>query len=78
MAIDETDNNDPRRQFAHCLPLKDYTRRRRVCNDCGHRFTTVEVSQEDIDAVALEVEHLREQVKRHENAMQIFLESLRS
>lgn len=78
MAIDETDNTDPRRQFAHCLPLNGYTRRRRVCNECGHRFTTVEVSQEDIDAIALEVEHLREQVKRHENAMQILLESLRS
>ena len=78
MAIDETDNNDPRRMFAHCLPLTDYTRRRRMCNACGHRFTTIEISQEDIDAVALEVERLREQVVQHKSAMQIMLASLRS
>ena len=78
MALDDTDNNDPRRQFAHCLPLKDYTRRRRVCNACGHRFTTIEISQEDITAVALEVKRLREQVEQHKSAMQLMLNSLRS
>jgi hypothetical protein len=78
MAIDKTDNNDPRRQFAHCLPLRDYTRRRRVCNKCGHRFTTVEISQEDIDAVALEVKSLRQQVKQHETAMRLVLKSMPS
>lgn len=78
MAIDDTNNNDPRRTFAHLLPLTDYTRRRRMCNACGHRFTTVEINQEDIEAIALEVEHLREQVSRHKSAMQVLLDSLRS
>ena len=49
-----------------------------MCNACGHRFTTIEISQEDIDAVALEVERLREQVVQHKSAMQPMLASLRS
>jgi transcriptional regulator NrdR family protein len=78
MALDDTDNIDPRRHFANCLPLNDYTRRRRVCNACGHRFTTIEIRQEDITAVALEVESLRKQVEQHKSAMQLMLNSLRS
>ena len=78
MAIDETDNNDPRRMFAHCLPLTDYTRRRRVCNACGHRFTTIEISQEDIDGIALAVQCLRKEIEQHKSAMQLMLGSLRS
>ena len=78
MTIDEISNNDPRRMFAHCLPLTDYTRRRRMCNICGHRFTTIEISQEDIEAVALEVERLREQVNQYKSAMRLMLGSVRS
>lgn len=44
-----------------------------MCNSCGHRFTTIETSQEDIEAVALEMQRLREQVEQHKSAMQLIL-----
>ena len=49
-----------------------------MCNICGHRFTTIEISQEDIEAVALEVERLREQVNQYKSAMRLMLGSVRS
>ena len=49
-----------------------------MCNACGHRFTTIEISQEDIEAVALEVKRLRLQVENHETAMRLVLDSLSS
>lgn len=34
-------------------PYKEYVRRRKLCRDCGNRFTTIEMSMSDIKDVGI-------------------------
>ena len=56
------------------MPVKSYIRRRRYCPSCDHRFSTVEISQEDIEATCLELENLRDQVAKQKSAIQVLLD----
>ena len=46
------------------LGLKEYTRRRRRCSDCGHAWNTVEVPAVQLQAAADEINRLRLLIKK--------------
>ena len=70
-------NGQDSRRLCYGLPVKSYIRRRRQCASCGHRFGTVEVSLEDIEATSLELENLRDQVAKYKSAMELLLDCKR-
>ena len=46
------------------LGLKEYTRRRRRCSDCGHAWSTVEVPAVELEGAAAEIRRLRLVIKK--------------
>ena len=61
-------------RLCHGMPVKSYIRRRRHCLSCNYRFSTAEISQEDIEATCLELKNLRGQVAKQKIALQLLLD----
>ena len=70
-------NGQDSRRLCYGLPVKSYIRRRRHCPSCGHRFGTVEISLEDIEATCLELENLRAQLAKYKSVMELLLDARR-
>jgi transcriptional regulator NrdR family protein len=73
MSVNLTNENHSS-MLCYGMPVKSYIRRRRHCLSCDHRFSTVEISQEDIEATCLELKNLRDQVAKQKSAMQLLLD----
>ena len=74
--VDPGNGYDSRR-LCHGIPVKSYIRRRRQCLSCGHRFGTVEISLEDLEATSLELANLRDKVAKYKGAMELLLDCSR-
>ena len=73
MNVNRTNENQPS-LLCYGMPVKSYIRRRRHCLSCDHRFSTIEISQEDIEATCLELKNLRGQVAKQKIALQLLLD----
>ena len=73
MNVNLTNENQPS-LLCYGMPVKSYVRRRRHCLSCDHRYSTVEISQEDIEATSLELKNLRDHVAKQKSAMLLLLD----
>ena len=70
-------NRNDSRLLCYGMPVESYIRRRRRCPSCDHRFGTVEISLEDLEATCRELENLRGQVAKYKSAMELLIDCRR-